>query len=148
MDSQTAGRVLLIEDDDLVRDAAGTALTLAGYTVIAAPDGAAGLATLEPPGPFAPRPPDLILLDLVMPVLDGAGFLDAYRRTPGPHAPVVVFTAVRDAAERATTIEADGVLAKPFRVEELLATVGRFARPSGGGPAAQAPPIPPVPPGG
>jgi DNA-binding response OmpR family regulator len=132
VDAPTAGRVLLIEDDDLVREAVCTALTLAGYAVVAAPDGAAGLAALVPPGPFAPRPPDLILLDLVMPGLDGAGFLAAYRRTPGPHAPVVVFTAVRDAAERATTIAADGVLAKPFRVEELLATVGRFARPPDG----------------
>jgi CheY-like chemotaxis protein len=137
-----AGRVLLIEDDDLVRDATLTALTLAGYEVVAAPDGAAGLAALGPPGPFTHRPPDLILLDLVMPVLDGPAFLDAYRRTPGPHAPVVVFTAAGDAAERATTIRADGVLAKPFRVEDLLATAGRFARRPAAAPGAHAAPGP------
>ena len=134
------GRVLLIEDDDLVRDAADTALSLAGYTVVAAGDGAAGLAALAPPGPFGGRPPDLILLDLLMPGLDGASFLDAYRRTPGAHAPVVVFTAVRDAAEQAMAIAADGVLAKPFRLEELLATVGRYVRRADGGCGAEADP--------
>jgi CheY-like chemotaxis protein len=141
MDTQPAGRVLLIEDDDLVRDAAHTALTLAGYEVVAASDGAAALAALGAPGPFTHRPPDLILLDLVMPVLNGAAFLAAYRRTPGPHAPVVAFTAVRDAAERAMAIAAAGVLAKPFRVEELLTTVRRYAQSPGGAPGAHDSPV-------
>jgi CheY-like chemotaxis protein len=145
MGAPAAGRVLLIEDDDLVRDATFTALTLAGYAVVAAPEGTAGLTALGAPGPFGRRPPDLILLDLVMPGLDGVAFLDAYRRTPGPHAPVVVFTAVRDAAAQATALAADGVLAKPFRLAELLTTVGRFARPPGDGPGAQGAPAPPAP---
>jgi CheY-like chemotaxis protein len=142
MSAQTRGRVLLIEDDDLVRDAAETALTLAGYEVVVAQDGAAGLAALAPPGPCAERPPDVILLDLVMPVLDGAAFLDRYRRAPGPWAPVVIFTAVRDAARQARSIEADGVLAKPFRVEELLATVRRYTAPAEGARRAGRPCVP------
>ena len=136
-----ARRILLIEDDDLVRDATETALSLAGYTVVTAGEGAAGLAALASPGPFGHRPPDLILLDLVMPGLNGVEFLDVYRRKPGPRAPVVVFTALLDAAEQAETVEADGVLAKPFHVDALLETVTRFAPPTGSEPCAGAAPV-------
>jgi CheY-like chemotaxis protein len=50
-----------------------------------------------------------------------------YRERPGPHAPIVVVTAAREAAERATQIAADGVLPKPFRLAELLAVVETYA---------------------
>jgi two-component system chemotaxis response regulator CheY len=61
-----------------------------------------------------------------MPVLDGQGFRRAYRKTPHPHAPIVVLTAARDAALSASEIEADGFLAKPFDLSDLLGLVGRF----------------------
>ncbi len=62
-----------------------------------------------------------------MPVMDGWQFARAYRRRPGPHAPIVVVTAARDAAERAAEIQAEDVLPKPFRVDDLLRVVGRYS---------------------
>jgi CheY-like chemotaxis protein len=78
------------------------------------------------------RPPDLILLDMRMPDMDGGAFAEAYRQLPGRRAPLIVLTAARDAAERAAQLEADAFLPKPFDIEALLDLVGRLA----GGPTA------------
>jgi CheY-like chemotaxis protein len=64
-----------------------------------------------------------------MPILDGWGFARVYRQQPGPHAPIVVLTAARDAAARAAEIQADGYLGKPFNLGELLDLVGQHAHP-------------------
>jgi CheY-like chemotaxis protein len=101
---------------------------------------------LEPGGPFGERPPDLILLDLVMPVMDGAAFAARYRARPGPHAPLVAFTAVRDTGVPAHQIEVDGVLRKPFRIEELLETAAQFAAPPASPPGPPSRPAPPAQP--
>jgi CheY-like chemotaxis protein len=122
-----SGRVLLIEDDDLVTEATETGLTLAGYDVVAVPSGIAALELFTSGGSFAQQPPDVILLDLLMPDMDGEAFLHAYRRRPGPHAPVIAFTALIDGTERAGRLNVAGVLLKPFSVEELLTAVGHFA---------------------
>ncbi len=74
--------------------------------------------------------PDLVLLDMRMPIMDGWEFARRYRRGPEPHAPIVVLTAARDAAERAAEIDANGYLGKPFGVEELLTLVGHHASPT------------------
>jgi CheY-like chemotaxis protein len=60
-----------------------------------------------------------------MPVVDGWGFARAYRAQPGPHAPIVVFTAAVDARRRAAEIGAEGYLAKPFNLDDLRALVSR-----------------------
>ena len=62
-----------------------------------------------------------------MPVLDGWEFARRYRAGPGPHAPIVVLTAARDAQAQAGEIGADGYLGKPFNVNELLRLVGQQA---------------------
>lgn len=114
-------RVLVVDDDPDIGEFVNLAQSEHGYDVATAPHGAAALRSIEE------RVPDLIVLDMRMPVTDGWEFARAYRERPGPHAPIVVFTAARDAAERAAEIDADGFLAKPFSLDELFAVVGRLA---------------------
>jgi DNA-binding response OmpR family regulator len=119
----TAGPILLVEDDESIREFIEMALTDEGFTVETASDGVAGLAAA------ARVKPRLILLDMRMRGLDGWGFSRAYRQSPGPHAPVVVLTAARDAGASAAEIEADAFLAKPFDLDDLLTLVRRFLGP-------------------
>jgi two-component system, chemotaxis family, chemotaxis protein CheY len=118
----SGGRILVVDDEASIREMIEIVLSSAGYEVSTAPHGAAALDVVQR------APPNLILLDMRMPVLDGWGFARVYRQKPGPHAPIVVLTAARDAAARAAEIDADGYLGKPFNVDELLALVGQHAR--------------------
>jgi two-component system, chemotaxis family, chemotaxis protein CheY len=113
--------ILLVDDDNGIREFVNLALSDEGYAVMTASHGAAALALI------ADHPPALILLDMRMPVMDGWEFARVYRQRPGPHAPIIVVTAARESAERASQIEADGVLSKPFRLAELLAAVEPYA---------------------
>ena len=115
-------RALVVDDDLDIAELVRLALTDEGHEVVIASNGSAALE-LALVTPF-----DLILLDMRMPVMDGCEFVRAYRTSPEPRAPVVVVTAARDAAERAAEINADGHLAKPFGLEELLAVVELHAR--------------------
>jgi two-component system, chemotaxis family, chemotaxis protein CheY len=119
-----AARVLIVEDDDGIRDLVDLVLTSAGYEILTATDGAAALQVV------GTVHPDLVLLDMRMPVMDGWEFARRYRAGPAPHAPIVVMTAARDAAQRAAEIDANGYLGKPFDMAELLALVGNLARPA------------------
>jgi CheY-like chemotaxis protein len=121
--------VLVVDDDTSIRDLMALALSDAGYEVSEADDGAAALALVRK------SPPDVILLDMRMPIMDGWEFAQAYRQLPGPHAPVIVVTAASDPAERAAEIKADGYLAKPFRLDELYTCVEQYASRRGAVPA-------------
>ena len=114
-------RVLVVDDDEAIRAVIDEALSDEGYCVLTARDGADALRAVTA------TPPDLILLDMRMPVMDGWAFARAYRELPGPHAPIVVVTAAEDAALRATQVEAEGYLAKPFEIGALLAAVEHHA---------------------
>jgi len=70
--------------------------------------------------------PDLILLDLYMPGMDGRGFLAAYRAMDVPRAPVILLTGRTQTAASVEALAVDGVLPKPFNVNELLDMVSRF----------------------
>jgi CheY-like chemotaxis protein len=120
-----ASRILVVEDDEATRDVMCTALDDAGYEVIAAANGADALDLMLLIGK---RQPDLILLDLYMPRLDGWKFAQEYLLMPSPRAPIVVTTAASDAAEQAARINADGFLGKPFDIDELLKVVKEHAR--------------------
>jgi two-component system, chemotaxis family, chemotaxis protein CheY len=117
-----AMRILVVEDDDGIRDLVDLVLSTAGYEVLTAPNGAAALQLV------GQVHPDLVLLDMRMPVMDGWEFARRYRARPEPHAPILVLTAARDAAARAAEIHANGYLGKPFDMEELLMLVGHHTR--------------------
>jgi len=119
--SRPRPRVLLVEDDESIQQFVEMALSDEGYQVACAGDGADALAAIER------HHPALILLDLRMPGMDGWCFAHAYRQAPGPKAPVVLLTAARDPAGQALALRADGFLAKPFELAELLDLVGRLA---------------------
>jgi DNA-binding response OmpR family regulator len=111
-------RVLVVEDDRDIRDLLTYVLGAEGYAVREAADGRVGLELLR-----AWRP-DAIVLDLALPGLSGFGFRAAQLADPATAAvPVIVLSAQRNVEAWAESLRADAVLAKPFQVEELLATV-------------------------
>jgi two-component system chemotaxis response regulator CheY len=114
-------KVLIVDDEAEIRSLIAMALQEEGYEVVVAPHGAAALSLVER------EHPDVILLDLRMPVMDGWQFARTYHARPGPHAPIIVITAARSARESARPINAAAVLDKPFDLDDLLAAVQRVA---------------------
>lgn len=114
-------RVLIVDDDDSIREFISMALTDDGYEVATAEE---GLQALDLARSWKPT---LILLDMRMAGMDGWSFARAYRDVPGRRAPILVLTAARDAAAYAAEIEADAFLAKPFELRDLLNLVARLA---------------------
>ena len=109
--------ILVAEDEWLVRDTVCRILSRKGYRVLAVSDGATALEVVEQ------SQPDLILLDIYLPVMDGRRFVRAYRERPGPHAPILVMTGKGYARERAAALGVVGHLSKPFGAKELVAKV-------------------------
>ena len=112
--------ILVIEDNDAIREEMEQILQFEGFGVLTADNGRAGIALAE-----AHRP-DLILCDIMMPHLDGYGTLTALRGTPSTAAiPFVFVSACREEADvqRGFALGADGYLTKPFTVERLLAMI-------------------------
>ena len=110
-------RVLVVDDDPDILDALSEILEVEGYAVQRARNGREALERLEQ------GLPDLVLLDLMMPVMDGWEFA----RSLSPHArpPIIVLSADRNVSSRAREIGALEWLAKPFELSELLAAVRR-----------------------
>jgi CheY-like chemotaxis protein len=115
-------RVLVVDDEADIRATVSAMLEIEGYDVDEAANGADALHAIEA------RPPDLILLDMRMPVLDGWAFASELRRR-GHRTPIVVMTAARDAARWAADIAATAFVAKPFGLDDLITAVER-ARPA------------------
>jgi len=120
--NMAAEHVLVVEDQQDIRDLVAFILESAGYRVSTANNGALALEHV------ARETIDVVLLDMRMPVMDGWAFAQAYRQLAGPHAPIVVLTAAQDAATRAGQIHADAYLGKPFEIDDLLNVVARYAR--------------------
>jgi two-component system, chemotaxis family, chemotaxis protein CheY len=110
-------RILVVDDDDSIRQIVRLCLAEEGYQVAEAPNGEVALGLLSA------FDPELILLDLRMPVMDGWEFARRYRATPGPHAPIVAFVAALNAAQECADIATAGILSKPFDLDELLTAV-------------------------
>jgi two-component system response regulator MprA len=110
--------ILIAEDDRRVRESLGRALTLEGYEVLTANDGAAALDL------HADRRPDLLLLDVSMPNVDGLSVCRTLRQR-GDETPVLMLTARHEVDDRVAGLDAgaDDYLVKPFALEELLARV-------------------------
>ena len=111
------GRVLIVDDAEDVLTFLRRALEDEGYAVEEARDGAEALAAVRR---FRP---DVIVLDLMMPNVSGWDFLALYRETPGPHAPVVVVSAIPPRSLDLRRLAAEDVLSKPFSIDRLLAVI-------------------------
>ena len=112
---QSGPTVLIVDDEDGIRDFLRSAFEAEGYTVLAAADGLAALMLCEHFRPNA------ILLDLMMPRLDGLGFLHEFRRRHGVDAcPVYIMSAVSTAVDHARAAGVDGAIVKPFDLDEVL----------------------------
>jgi CheY-like chemotaxis protein len=116
----TRGLVLIVDDDDAIRTAVAWALADDGYDVLQAEHGQAALDQL------AANRPDLILLDMRMPAMDGVEFVRRYRYLPGPHTQIVVMTASHEEQDHIQLVQAHGRLEKPFGIDALLAVVHRY----------------------
>jgi CheY-like chemotaxis protein len=116
--------VLVVDDDADIREFLTMSLEEEGYQVLTAENGARALDLVDQ------QRPGVILLDMRMPVMDGWAFSQAYRQLPGEHAPIIVITAATDAARFAQQINADGFLAKPFNLNEMLRLVGEHLYPT------------------
>ncbi len=117
-----ASSVLVIEDDPDMRSLLVLMLEDRGHHVLAAADGREGLDVLDR------ESPDLILLDMKMPVMDGWEFARRYRETHTELSPIVVMTAAEDPRRRAEEIGAAGWLGKPVELDRLYDTVTELAR--------------------
>lgn len=113
-------RVLVVDDEPDIRATVSAMLEIEGYAVAEAANGADALAVVET------DPPDLILLDMRMPVLDGWAFAAEMRRR-NHSIPIVVMTAARDAARWAGEVAAAAFVAKPFGYDDLISAVEQAA---------------------
>jgi DNA-binding response OmpR family regulator len=118
-----AQNVLVIEDDPDLAEMMAWILTTAGFAVTTVYNGLAGLNALER------LPGCLVVLDLMMPGLDGIEFRARQKRSAAASdAPVLMVSAHHDAARVAATLEVDGFLQKPFMPDDLVSAVTRLAR--------------------
>jgi CheY-like chemotaxis protein len=125
------GSVLVVEDDLDLLGLMELVLTEAGHRVRTAPDGRAALARV------AEEMPDVILLDMRMPVMNGWEFAREFRGRYGRACPIVVVTAAENAQLRAAEVGADGWMAKPFDLDQVIALVARLVAARGEGAGAK-----------
>jgi CheY-like chemotaxis protein len=118
-----ASSILVIEDDPDMRGLLVLMLEDRGHHVVAASDGREGLDVLRH------ERPDLILLDMKMPVMDGWEFARRYREAEPDPSPIVVMTAAEDPRQRAEEVGAAGWLGKPVELDLLYDTIDQIARP-------------------
>jgi CheY-like chemotaxis protein len=115
------GRILFADDDPRVVQVVSRYLDLEGYAVETVTDGESAVqrATADPP--------DLIILDIMMPAIDG---IEACRRIRAHHAtsrtPILMFSALSEETEAARSAGADGLIAKPFTLPDLAEAVRSF----------------------
>jgi CheY-like chemotaxis protein len=120
-------RALVVDDEPAIRDILSDALESEGYSVEQAENGAAALARVRD------RRPDVIVLDLMMPVMDGATFVQTcHAEAVCRDVPIVVLSAAHGLSNRAGDLQPLGVracLAKPFDLDTLLAIIERYTPP-------------------
>lgn len=109
--------ILVVEDETDLAELLRELLELGGMRVVVAPHGRAALAALDE------IEPDLVLTDLMLPVMDGLEFLKRYAERPGPRARIVAMSAIGPYLEEARKLGASAVLYKPFELDALYATL-------------------------
>lgn len=129
--TQTASSILLVDDEPSITDHLSAFLKRAGYKVQCASNGRQALEAMEK------SPPDIVILDVLMPVMDGRAVLRTLR-SQSNHTPVILLTQVGEAGERAMALEegADDYLNKPFDPRELLARIRAVLRRAQGSPVS------------
>ena len=117
--------VLIVEDDNNIADLLRLYLEKEGYEVTIAPDGGKGVER------FREVKPDLVLLDLMLPVLDGWGVCRAIRSEADT--PIIMLTAKGETSDKVTGLKlgADDYITKPFEMKEVLARIEAVLRRSG-----------------
>src|ERR1700733_8999049 len=129
-------RVLVVEDEESYREAMSSGLKVEGYRVELAPDGTEGLAR------FTENPPDIVLLDVLLPGISGIEVCRRMRRLAP--VPIVMVSAVDTELDVVLGLElgAAGYVTKPFRLRELVARMQAILRRLSppGGPAVEAGP--------
>lgn len=115
-------RILVVDDEASIRRILETRLSMIGYDVVTAADGEEALAT------FTKTDPDLVVLDVMMPKLDGYGVCQELRKESD--IPIIMLTALGDVADRITGLElgADDYVVKPFSPKELEARIRSVLR--------------------
>jgi two-component system response regulator MprA len=118
-----ANRVLVADDDRAIRTSLARALELEGYTVVAVPDGAAALDAART------EPPDVLVLDVMMPGVDGLTVCRVLR-AERDRTPILMLTARTETSDRVAGLDAgaDDYLPKPFELDELLARLRALLR--------------------
>ncbi len=116
-------RILVVDDDSDVLDATSALLEIEGYAVARARNGREALRSL------AVEAADLILLDLMMPVMDGVDFCLALRSGEHGKTPVIVISADQTAPRKVREMDVQGFLGKPFDVDALLREIRRILPP-------------------
>jgi CheY-like chemotaxis protein len=119
----SAHRVLVVDDDLEIRESVMEILEEHGYEPVGAENGLEALDKLRSPGPT----PCLILLDLMMPRMDGKSFRQLQLQNPElASIPVVVISAFRDVAQTLQEMKVVDLLKKPFKLQELLGLARRY----------------------
>ena len=126
-----AKSVLIVEDDQNIADLLRLYLEKEGYVAAIAPDGGAGVEM------FRKLQPDLVLLDVMLPVLDGWGVLRAIRQDS--KTPVIMLTAKGELNDKVSGLKmgADDYVTKPFEMKEVLARIEAVLRRGGAGEESQ-----------
>ena len=123
----TGAYVLVVEDQDLLREMLVQLLAAGGYRAVGVPHGQAALDHLRNPGT---EKPCLILLALMMPVMDGWEFRRAQLADVGlAGIPVVVLTGLGESQANVSSLRIDRVVTKPPRMDQLLALVRTYCGP-------------------
>ena len=118
--------VLVVDDDPAIRGLVADALRGEGYTVDLAAHGREALEAMRA------RRPSTVVLDLMIPVMDGFSFIEqCHKEQLCVDVPIVVISAVQDAMRRIKDVPVHACIAKPFDLDDLVRLVGRYAQPNG-----------------
>jgi DNA-binding response OmpR family regulator len=118
--------VLVVDDDPAIRGLVADALRDEGFSVDMAAHGREALDAMRA------RRPATVVLDLMMPVMDGFMFMEAcHLEQLCDNVPIVVISAVHDAIQRIREVPVHACIAKPFDLDDLVRTVGQLARANG-----------------